>query len=452
MHAIGAAQFWMLSDEMIATSNRLQKEADNERLALFIGAGASFPSGLPSWAGLVEQLAITAGFTETERAALAKLSVLDQATLIQERFGSEHAFKKEVAKCVEVGRYTPAHAILSSLELAAITTNYDPLYENAARSGGLTVHLMPWDTAMLGEASGKVDEASMSKPGIARKNAPKPKRGSAPGGAPAAEDGGGPSDLARKPAAGTSEEEMTGVEKLNAFHSSETPLTLLKLHGCVSRPETIVLTRKDYIRYEDHGRALRGVVQHGLIYSELLFIGFSMTDENLHTIIDQVRKVTYEDGRPRCRVGSVFTLVENPMFRKLWQDDFNVVSCADAWDAPLPPDWVHDCLLDHISDGLATRRAADEFVLNERFASLLTREQRLMKEALVPLSNLYQDKAVRGTQSWDTIAELLSWFGQEFVEDDEGYARPENLNEVRRREVKEGGTRRKSLRLGVDDL
>ena len=41
---------------MIATSNRLQKEADNERLALFIGAGASFPSGLPSWAGLVEQL------------------------------------------------------------------------------------------------------------------------------------------------------------------------------------------------------------------------------------------------------------------------------------------------------------------------------------------------------------------------------------------------------------
>ena len=220
----------------------------------------------------------------------------------------------------------------------------------------------------------------------------------------------------------------------------------------ITRPETIVLTRKDYIRYEDHGRALRGVVQHGLIYSELLFIGFSMTDENLHTIIDQVRKVTYEDGRPRCRVGSVFTLVENPMFRKLWQDDFNVVSCADAWDAPLPPDWVHDCLLDHISDGLATRRAADEFVLNERFASLLTREQRLMKEALVPLSNLYQDKAVRGTQSWDTIAELLSWFGQEFVEDDEGYARPENLNEVRRREVKEGGTRRKSLRLGVDDL
>ena len=95
---------------------------------------------------------------------------------------------------------------------------------------------------------------------------------------------------------------------------------------------------------------------------------------------------------------------------------------ARAGDAPRPPGWVHDCLLDHISDGLATRRAADEFVLNERFASLLTREQRLMKEALVPLSNLYQDKAVRGTQSWDTIAELLSWFGQEFVEDDEGYA------------------------------
>ena len=50
---------------------------------------------------------------------------------------------------------------------------------------------------------------------------------------------------------------------------------------------------------------------------------------------------------------------------------------------------------------------------------------------------------------------LLREYGDERFkvgEDDEGYARPENLNEVRRREVKEGGTRRKSLRLGVDDL
>ena len=100
----------------------------------------------------------------------------------------------------------------------------------------------------------------------------------------------------------------------------------------------------------------------------------------------------------------------------------------------------------------SARIAGRAAILEDGLENLLTREQRLMKEALVPLSNLYQDKAVRGTQSWDTIAELLSWFGQEFVEDDEGYARPENLNEVRRREVKEGGTRRKSLRLGVDDL
>ena len=52
-------------------------------------------------------------------AALAKLSVLDQATLIQERFGSEHAFKKEVAKCVEVGRYTPAPMKSASRSLSA---------------------------------------------------------------------------------------------------------------------------------------------------------------------------------------------------------------------------------------------------------------------------------------------------------------------------------------------
>ena len=38
---------------------------------------------------------------------------------------------------------------------------------------------------------------------------------------------------------------------------------LLKMHGCVSEPPSIVLTRRDYMRYEDGRRALRGDVARG---------------------------------------------------------------------------------------------------------------------------------------------------------------------------------------------
>ena len=44
-------------------------------------------------------------------------------------------------------------------------------------------------------------------------------------------------------------------------------------------------------RYGDRKEALRGLVSSALITRHVLFIGFSLTDDNLHSIFDQVRKV-----------------------------------------------------------------------------------------------------------------------------------------------------------------
>ena len=68
---------------------------------------------------------------------------------------------------------------------------------------------------------------------------------------------------------------------------------LLKMHGCVTHPEDIVLTRyfnydwnamghciyinmmwrEDYIRYHERRQALAGIVQAFLITKHMLFIG-----------------------------------------------------------------------------------------------------------------------------------------------------------------------------------
>ena len=51
-----------------------------------------------------------------------------------------------------------------------------------------------------------------------------------------------------------------------------------------------------------------------------------MTDENVHIIIDDVRRsVGGESGNDdEYKMGTVITLVENEMFRSLWQADFQV--------------------------------------------------------------------------------------------------------------------------------
>jgi hypothetical protein len=48
---------------------------------------------------------------------------------------------------------------------------------------------------------------------------------------------------------------------------------LLKLHGSVRRPESIVLTRDDYLGYSANQEALSAIVKANLITHHLLFVG-----------------------------------------------------------------------------------------------------------------------------------------------------------------------------------
>lgn len=344
--------FWMLPAELQQEAQSLQAKASSGRLGLLFGAGVSFPSGLPSWGGLLQQLAARAGFSEEEQQQLLELGMLDQPTLIEERMGDATRFKEAVAECVKHGRYTPAHSILGSMELPAVTTNYDPLYEKAVDSAAASdierVWRLPWDAAKIARMPSRVRR-------------------------------------------------------------------LLKLHGCVVDPRSIVLTRADYMRYEDGRRALRGVLHQNLLEREYLVVGFSMTDDNVHLIIDQVRKALaglrdcHGEALGSFSMGTIVPLVESPMFRKLWEKDFRVVACASSWDDN--PAWKHDIFLDKLASGLIVKRAAASFVLDSQYETLLTDSQRKVKEALAPLHALLHDRGVTESKSWPAIEALLKEFG-----------------------------------------
>ena len=221
--------FWMLTPQHKEQIGRLQGLVRSGRLALLFGSGVSVPSGLPNWTELLTELARGAGFSEHEVREMQLLSLLDQPMLVEERMGGREALNALIQHVLRRGRYTPSHCLLGAMKVPAFTTNYDDLYEEAVGSG--------------------VDEH------------------------------GDREEVLRLP--------------WDAARLAAMPIDaprLVKLHGCVTKPRSIVLTRQDYLRYEDERTALRGTLQQTLLERELLVVGFSMVDENVHIIIDSVRQ------------------------------------------------------------------------------------------------------------------------------------------------------------------
>jgi hypothetical protein len=70
------------------------------------------------------------------------------------------------------------------------------------------------------------------------------------------------------------------------------------MHGCVSKPDDIVITSADYSNFEKSKlKALGGIVQSSLMTSHFLFVGYSMTDKNYLRIVDEVgRALASEDS------------------------------------------------------------------------------------------------------------------------------------------------------------
>src|SRR5205085_2623757 len=99
---------------------------------------------------------------------------------------------------------------------------------------------------------------------------------------------------------------------------------VLKLHGSVDHPEDIVLTRAHLFAAEERNEALAGAVQALLLTRHMLFVGFSLTDEDFHRIAAAVRRVLRgleTPGGAAEPFGTAVVLRRNRLVRELWGDD-----------------------------------------------------------------------------------------------------------------------------------
>jgi hypothetical protein len=187
---------------------------------------------------------------------------------------------------------------------------------------------------------------------------------------------------------------------------------LLKMHGSVTHPDDIVLTREDYLRYADRRAALAGIVQALLITRHMLFVGFSLTDDNFHQIVDAVRKAMRGvEGRTTTGdpFGTAMLLVKDELLEELWKGDLNLVSISDPNQADAGQAARQlEIFLDFLLAG-ATRATSP--LLDPAYDGILSDEEREIRDLLERLEAEATDK-IRRSPAWQPIAELFQMLGK----------------------------------------
>ena len=188
---------------------------------------------------------------------------------------------------------------------------------------------------------------------------------------------------------------------------------LLKIHGCVSRPSTLVFTKEDFEMAVSKQRALFGVLQALLLTRHMVFVGYSLKDLDFRQIVDEV-KAAIGDPQDGRKLGTVLTLFDDPVRRNAFGELFDIIAMRPA--PPAGPGAAKEEVdlavrdLERFLDlvgMLASDRAA--FLLDTRYADLLKPEEKLLADALANVVDAAPD--VASASGWDQVWDLLRRLG-----------------------------------------
>jgi hypothetical protein len=194
---------------------------------------------------------------------------------------------------------------------------------------------------------------------------------------------------------------------------------LLKLHGDAAHPDSVVLTREEYLRTGDSRAALAGVLHSLLLTRHVLFVGASMLDDDLIRIAHQVRSaVQGHEGPDRRRTGTVLALREDPARARLWERDVETVAMAPAGAPSAEAARLLEVLLDLIGC-LSTPPTG--YLLDSAYAGMLDEEERTLSAALTAVAGQLPDEAVSAAA--EEVAALLRRLGGARTPSDESTER-----------------------------
>ena len=146
------------------------------------------------------------------------------------------------------------------------------------------------------------------------------------------------------------------------------------MHGCVTRPESIVLTRADYIDFRSDGATSASLAKAILMTKHLLFVGFGLADDHFHELVHEVGKTWTGQGG----FGTALVLGDAPGHRAVWGDriTFESFTGSSLDEAARDLEIFLDVLGAHATE-------TDSFVLDERYDSQIDDRERAAKQRFV---------------------------------------------------------------------
>lgn len=198
---------------------------------------------------------------------------------------------------------------------------------------------------------------------------------------------------------------------------------LLKLHGSIDRDDSVVLTRSDYLSIPARHSALFGLVQAMLLTRHMIFIGYSLSDEDFHQVVHDVRQA--RAGGDHGHLGTVLALFDDPLFAELWADDLEVVAVADEPAAKPTQREVGEAVrqLQILLDLIAFEAAdLDAFLLDDTYRALLSDAERTLADDLAPLAAHMRAVEPADVPAVERVRGLLEELGAQAL-----WSRPHNV-------------------------
>lgn len=222
--------------DWVSAIKEIEKAQEDDRLVIFVGAGVSKNSGVPSWWALIKKFADELNYS---RCSVCKKKTSDCPTAdckdryeyTQEEFLRipEYYYQQDISEnhanyfnlifktlhC-DNGPNPIDDEIFSILPRHIITTNYDQLLEKSQSVNSMLYTVVTRDSDLLAEANDRY---------------------------------------------------------------------IIKMHGDLENPDTIVLKESDYIKYEQEHPLISTFIKSLLVNHTFVFLGYSLNDNNLNLII-----------------------------------------------------------------------------------------------------------------------------------------------------------------------
>lgn len=191
---------------------------------------------------------------------------------------------------------------------------------------------------------------------------------------------------------------------------------LLKLHGSVSQPESIVLTRDDYLGYHSNRDALSALVKAHLLTHHLLFVGFGLADDHFHEIVHDVRRALPDDASKNHQMGTVLSLFEEPLQKLVWSGKLDILSMSDAPAQGASSDDVHTALvaagreLEILLDMMAACATDNHsYLLSPAYNQGLADDELKLRRQLLVLAS--QNRSTGTAEVWGVLDKALRELG-----------------------------------------